>query len=65
VVFFLRKECEVIEYFCGVCPKKLLCRGSLSSLSDLLTIAMGYFFSTTGEVGISFCNNRVNVLAMR
>ncbi len=26
---------------------------------------MGHFFPTTGEVGISFRNNRINVLAMR
>jgi hypothetical protein len=61
VAFFLRKECEVIKYVFDVCPKEMLCRSSLS----LLSIAMGNFFPTVGEVGISFHNNHVNVLAMR
>ncbi len=45
--------------------KKLLFSDSLSLLSDLLTIVMGHFFPTMGEVGISFHDNRMNVLAMR
>ncbi len=44
---------------------KLLFRDTLSLLSDLLTIVMGHFFPTTGEVGISFHGNHMNVLAMR
>ncbi len=39
--------------------KKVLRRDTLLLLSDLLTIVMGHFFPTTGEVGISFhdsCN---------
>ncbi len=44
---------------------KLLCRDTLLSLYALLTIVMGDFFPTMGEVGISFRDNRTNVLAMR